>query len=87
MAGLAPRVGKVIRKYREGAGLSQEALADSSGLHRTYISLVERGQRNLSVGALAQIAEALGTYPSRLLAEAEGDEARGPSRKGGPPRS
>ena len=77
MAGLAPRVGKVIRKYREGAGLSQEALADSSGLHRTYISLVERGQRNLSVGALAQIAEALGTYPSRLLAEAEGEASSG----------
>ncbi|MDE3193256.1 MAG: helix-turn-helix transcriptional regulator, partial [Chloroflexota bacterium] len=40
-------------------------------LHRTYISLVERGHRNISVDALAQIAEALGVYPSRLMADAE----------------
>lgn len=68
---LAPRVGRVIRKYRESAGLSQEALAEGSGLHRTYISLVERGHRNISVDALSQIAEALGVYPSRLMSEAE----------------
>ncbi|HEV8469171.1 MAG TPA: helix-turn-helix transcriptional regulator [Candidatus Limnocylindria bacterium] len=71
MAELAPRVGRVIRKYREGAGLSQEALAAESGLHRTYISLVERGHRNISVDALSQIAEALGVYPSRLISDAE----------------
>lgn len=71
MAELAPRVGRVIRKYRESVGLSQEALAAESGLHRTYISLVERGHRNISVDALSQIAEALGVYPSRLMADAE----------------
>jgi transcriptional regulator with XRE-family HTH domain len=71
VAELAPRVGRVIRKYREGAGLSQEALAAESGLHRTYISLVERGHRNISVDALSQIAEALGVYPSRLISDAE----------------
>lgn len=76
MASLAPRMGKVIRRHRQGAGLSQEALADEAGLHRTYISLVERGRRNVSVDALAQIAEALGTYPSRLLAEAESEGPR-----------
>jgi transcriptional regulator with XRE-family HTH domain len=68
---LAPRVGRVIRRYRENAGLSQEALAEGSGLHRTYISLVERGHRNISVDALSQIAEALGVYPSKLMGEAE----------------
>ena len=68
---IAPRVGRVIRKYRESIGLSQEALAERSGLHRTYISLVERGRRNITVDALTQIAEALEVYPSRLMAEAE----------------
>ncbi|MBU6423470.1 MAG: helix-turn-helix transcriptional regulator [Chloroflexota bacterium] len=71
MPALAPRVGRVIRRYRQDVGLSQEALAAESGLHRTYISLVERGYRNISVDALAQIAEALGVYPSRLMADAE----------------
>ena len=68
---IAPRVGRVIRKYREGAGLSQEALAERSGLHRTYISLVERGRRNITVDALTQIAEALEVYPSKLMSDAE----------------
>ncbi len=68
---IAPRVGRAIRKYREQNGLSQEELAERSGLHRTYISLVERGRRNITVDALTQIAEALEVYPSRLIADAE----------------
>ena len=77
---LAPSVGRVIRRYRETAGLSQEALAEGAGLHRTYISLVERGHRNISVDALSQIAEALGVYPSKLMSDAEKD-ADEPRRK------
>lgn len=85
MADLAPRVGRAIRELRERTGLSQEELAAEAGLHRTYISLVERGQRNITVDALSQIAEALGVYPSRLIAEAERGEAKPrPRRK---PRS
>ena len=68
---IAPRVGRVIRKYRESARLSQEELAERSGLHRTYISLVERGRRNITVDALSQIAEALEVYPSKLMSDAE----------------
>jgi transcriptional regulator with XRE-family HTH domain len=79
VAELAPRVGRVIRKYRESAGLSQEALAAESGLHRTYISLVERGHRNISVDALSQIAEALGVYPSRLMSDAEKEPDQAPA--------
>lgn len=87
MPAIAPRVGRVIRRYREDVGLSQEALAAESGLHRTYISLVERGHRNISVDALAQIAEALGVYPSRLMADAEKEPEgssleRRPKRRG-----
>ena len=68
---IAPRVGRVIRKYRESARLSQEELAELAGLHRTYISLVERGRRNITVDALNQIAEALEVYPSKLMSDAE----------------
>jgi transcriptional regulator with XRE-family HTH domain len=68
---IAPRVGRVIRRYRQNARLSQEELAELSGLHRTYISLVERGRRNITVDALTQIAEALEVYPSRLMSDAE----------------
>lgn len=81
MAAIAPRVGRVIRRYREDAGLSQETLAAESGLHRTYISLVERGHRNISVDALAQIAEALGVYPSRLMADAEREQEQPPTQR------
>ncbi|OGN82695.1 MAG: hypothetical protein A2082_04685 [Chloroflexi bacterium GWC2_70_10] len=75
MADLAPHVGRAIRQLRESTGLSQEELAAEAGLHRTYISLVERGRRNITVDALSQIAEALGVYTSRLIADAEKDAA------------
>lgn len=81
MPAIAPRVGRVIRRYREDVGLSQEALAAEAGLHRTYISLVERGHRNISVDALAQIAEALGVYPSRLMADAEREPESAPGQR------
>lgn len=84
MAELAPRIGAVVRQLREASGLSQEELAEQAGLHRTYISLVERGRRNITVDALSQIAEALGVYPSRLISEAEkSDGPSSPPRKSG----
>lgn len=78
---LATRVGRVIRRYRETSGMSQEALAEGAGLHRTYISLVERGHRNISVDALSQIAEALGIYASKLMSDAEKEPDEPPRRK------
>ena len=68
------RVGNNVRKFRKERGLSQEALAFECGLHRTYISGVERGIRNPTVLVLEQIATALHVPASRLLedtAEAE----------------
>jgi transcriptional regulator with XRE-family HTH domain len=61
----------VIREVRRRQGMSQETLGFRSGLHRTYISLVERSRRSLTVGSLARIAAALGARPSELLAQAE----------------
>ena len=53
------RLGENIRKIRKERGLSQEALAFQSDLDRTYIGSVERGERNIAVLNLVQIARAL----------------------------
>lgn len=48
-----------LKKYRIEKGLSQEALADIAGLHRTYICAVERERRNISIENIENIAAAL----------------------------
>lgn len=60
-----------VRNARERLGWSQEQLAEQSGIHRTYLSGVERGRRNPTVTVLAALANALGTSPSTLLADQE----------------
>ncbi|MEP2718302.1 helix-turn-helix transcriptional regulator [Pseudophaeobacter sp.] len=50
----------LLSRCREAAGLSQEALAFECGLHRTYVSGVERGVRNPTVVVLEKLAEPLG---------------------------
>lgn len=62
--------GARVRVLRERMGLSQEALADHSGLHRTYVGSVERGERNISLANIHRLADALGVAPSELLSEA-----------------
>lgn len=57
-----------LRRLRTASGLSQEELADRAGLHRTYISSIERGQRNISLENIFIIANALGAEPGELLA-------------------
>ena len=52
---------------RTSVGISQEELADRAGLHRTYISSIERAQRNVSLENIFLIAEALGATPAELL--------------------
>lgn len=60
------RVGGNVRRLREKLGVSQEELADGAGLHRTYVSGVERGVRNPTVVVLEKIAIALGVELSSL---------------------
>jgi len=56
-----------MRELREQRGLSQEALADICGLHRTYIGLIERGERNLSLHTLEAVAQGLGVAVAELF--------------------
>ena len=56
-----------IKKYRDAQKLTQESLADFSGLHRTYISSVERCERNISIDAIEKIATAFGISVNKLL--------------------
>lgn len=64
---LARQFGAVVRRLREAAEVSQEALAESAGLHRTYISMLERGVRMPSILVARQVAEALDTTMGALL--------------------
>jgi len=62
---------EVLREVRLEKGFSQEGLADRAGLHRTYISQVERGLKSPSLRSLEQIAQALGLPTSALLKRME----------------
>lgn len=58
-----------IKRIRLAKGISQEALADIAGLHRTYVGAVERGERNITLINANRIAEALGVKLSDCLKE------------------
>lgn len=58
-----------IKRFRRKQGLSQEALADLAGLHRTYVGAVERGERNITLINANKIAEALGIKLSDCVKE------------------
>jgi transcriptional regulator with XRE-family HTH domain len=61
------RLGRNLRAKREAMGLSQEKFADEAGIHRTYISDIERGVRNPTIGVVDRIAKALGVSAGSLL--------------------
>lgn len=65
------RLGLAIKEKRTGQGLSQERLAELTGLHRTYVGSVERGERNVSAINIKELADALECQASDLFRAAE----------------
>lgn len=63
------RVGINLKRYRKEAGFSQEGLAFECGLHRTYVSAVERGVRNPTVTVLEKLAGPLNVATCKLLSD------------------
>ena len=61
------RIGLAIRAKREALGWSQETLAFESGLHRTYIGAVERGEKNVTLRNAIRIARSMQSTLSDLL--------------------
>ena len=64
---LQEEIGKRIRARRIALGISQEQLADLAKTHRTYIGMLERAEKNVSVVTLAAIVKALGKTLSEFL--------------------
>ena len=63
------RLGWNIKRLRQERGLSQEAFAHEAGLHRTYVSDIERGARNPTITVVEKLAGPLGVTASALLDE------------------
>jgi transcriptional regulator with XRE-family HTH domain len=65
------RFGIKVRRHRNNLGISQEELAFRSGLHRTYIGGIERGERNPTLSSIEKIAKALGIKTQVLFGESK----------------
>lgn len=77
------RFGLAVRRHRQALNLSQEALAAVAGLHRTYITDIERGARNPSLQSIEKLCKALGISFSSLFqmvdeTTAESEDSSGP---------
>ena len=59
--------GLKVRGFREAKGMSQEALANAANLHRTHISLIERGRRSVRLETVERLAIALEVQPAQLM--------------------
>lgn len=64
-------IGKLLKQYRVLKNISQEKLALDSGIDRTYISLLEKGKRNITVKMLFLLCKTLEVKPSEFLNEIE----------------
>lgn len=74
VAAISPRhrsLGRAIRELRQERGLTQDALAERAKMSENYVGDTERGERNISVRALWQIADGLGVSAAELMQRAD----------------
>jgi len=71
MDNLNKAIAQTIAKLRHEANISQEELADRAGIHRTYVSQIERSLKSPTLHVLMQIARALNTSASEIIKEIE----------------
>ena len=71
MKTIQQRFGEGLRRRREAAGLSQEALAAHADLHRNYVGLLERAQMTPSLTVVEKLAAALGVTMTKFIADIE----------------
>lgn len=69
---LSDAFSQVVKRHREKCDLSRAALAEMSGLHQTYVGLLERGERSPNLDTAKAIADALKVPLGKLIIEAEG---------------
>ncbi|HEX5269943.1 MAG TPA: helix-turn-helix transcriptional regulator [Gemmataceae bacterium] len=78
---LQAQFGNLIRRRRLAIGLGQEALADKAGLHRTHVSLLERGKRMPTLQVVKKLAAGLDTTMASLMEELERAENEPPAEE------
>jgi transcriptional regulator with XRE-family HTH domain len=66
-----------LRVLRRARGWSQEMMAEKCGLHRTYVGAIERGERNVTLETLNDLAVALGVSPAELISDSYRRTRRG----------
>ena len=74
---LLSNLGSVVKERRQELGFSQEELAERSGLHRTYITDIERGVRNITLKSATKVADALELSLTSIFAKVERDHEFG----------
>jgi transcriptional regulator with XRE-family HTH domain len=72
-------IGRALRRRRQACGMTIEGLAKAAAMHETYLSGIERGQRNPSWQKLLSLATALQTPLSVIVLEAESEASAGPA--------
>lgn len=70
------KYGSILKSFRLERGLSQEKLAFKTGLHRTYIGSVERGERNISLKNILIVCNSLDVKPSTFFEEFDDFKAK-----------
>ena len=61
------KFGEIVREKRLGLGLSQEDFAEIAGVHRTYVGMIERGEKNITLRNIEKFANALGVPVNKLM--------------------